>query len=172
MHVQTVCTRRSLILLPPPHVPGNEAIMSMHSYLSVVSLGRWKMLKCGNWGSETEVLKAKYGSEKKSCLLVFSPFLIHGCVCGGLLAKWWPYPYNVGARFWDLGASVAITMHMTTSECGQTKTKTNGEWTNHAGQGLCSWCSRDSDTDGSFVIIFHRESSLMAQLVTKLLPRY
>ena len=118
--------------------------MSMHSYLSVVSLGRWKMLKCGNWGSETKVLKPKYGSEKKSCLLVFSAFLIHGCVCGGLLAKRWLYPYNVGARSWDLGASVAITMHMTTSECGQTQTKTNGEWTNHAGSMLLmfswQWC--------------------------------
>ena len=28
--------------------------------------------------------------------------------------------------------SVAITMHLTASKYGQTQTKTNGEWTNHA----------------------------------------
>ena len=50
-------------------------------------------------------------------------------------------------------ASIATTMHMTSSECGQTQTKTNGEWTNQ-------WCRLYAlDADASVVIISHRESS-------------
>ena len=39
--------------------------------------GKWKMLKCGNRSTEMEVRKRKYGSEKKSCLSVFSVLLTH-----------------------------------------------------------------------------------------------
>ena len=39
------------------------------------------------WSTETEVQKYKYGSEKKSRLLVSSALLTHYCVCWGLVAN-------------------------------------------------------------------------------------
>ena len=56
--------------------------------------------------------------------------------------------------------SVAITMHVTPSECSKTQTKTNNEVGNYAGSMLLSF--RDSDTDASMVMFPHREFSLIA----------
>ena len=43
--------------------------------------GKWKRLKCGNQSTEMEVQKLKYGSEKKSCLFMFSASLTYDRVC-------------------------------------------------------------------------------------------
>ena len=45
--------------------------------LEVNMWGKWKTLKCGNQTTETEVRKPKYGSEKKSRLLMSSALLTH-----------------------------------------------------------------------------------------------
>ena len=66
---------------------------------------------------------------------------------------------------------IAITIQGTASECGQTQTKTKGEWDNHA-DSICSELFCDSDADASVVIVPHRESSPMAQPVTKLLQKH
>ena len=58
-------------------------------------------------------------------------------------------------------------MQVTASECGQTQTKTNGEW-----WVLYSWLFRDSDADVRVVIVPHQESLPMAQPVTKPLQRH
>ena len=45
----------------------------------LLNAGKWKTLKCGNRNTETEVRKPKYGSEKKSRLLMSSALLTHDC---------------------------------------------------------------------------------------------
>jgi len=63
-----------------------------------------------------EVQKPKYGSEKKSHPSVSSALLTDNCVCWGLVAKGW---FNLRAGSWAwTAASVAITKHVTASECG------------------------------------------------------
>ena len=70
--------------------------------------------------------------------------------------KGWLYPCDVRAKSWDLGlqrASLPQCIWLPVSACGQTQTKTNGEWTNQ-------WCRLYAlDADASVVIISHRESS-------------
>ena len=74
------------------------------------------MLKCRNRSKETEVRKTKYGSEKRSCLLVFSALLTHEYVCWGLVDKTWLYPCNERARSEALGLHWGLLsqiMHVT-----------------------------------------------------------
>ena len=98
-------------------------------------LGKWKMQMCRNQSTEMEVCKP--GSEKKSWLTVFSTLLTQNCVlrpCSQrvtltLRCKSWILE-------WRTAVSIAITINVTSSECGQIQTKTNGEWANHAGSML------------------------------------
>ena len=67
--------------------PGTNQVMYqtnqvVHQTNQVVR-GKWKMLKCGNRSTETEVRKPKCGSEKKSRLSVSSALLTHDCALVG-----------------------------------------------------------------------------------------
>ena len=106
-----------------------------HLKQSWYSPGKWKMLKCGNRRTETEVRKPKYESEKKNRSWVFSALLAHECVCWGLVTKRWLYPCDVRAGPWDLGVQRAS---LSTSQCDRPKLR----WLTVSGptmRALCSW---------------------------------
>ena len=113
----------------------NLCHLSLHSACHCIGIlistlaGKWKMLKCGNQSTETEVRKPKYGSEKKSRLSVFSAFLTNKCACWGLVDKRGLNLCDVRAGSSALGLRQAsLTQIVQCSACeSQTQTKANSE---------------------------------------------
>ena len=95
-----------------------------------------EMLECGNQSMEVR-RKAAY-----RCLV---PYWMQLCVLRPCSQK---MTLSLQCESQILGsktaANVAITMLVTESECGQTQTKTYGEWANHVGSMLLillwQWC--------------------------------
>jgi len=98
------------------------------------------------WSAKTGVRKQKYGIEKKK-LPISAQCLIDSRICVlRPCSQRTLYTFHCESRI--LGsrnaAKVAIMMHLTASECGQTQTKANCEWANHVGSVvlmfLWQWC--------------------------------
>ena len=105
--------------------------------------------KC--WNAETEVRKLSTEARRKAAYQCLVPYCnINPRLCLLRPCNWtdsilWCESQALGSR---IVACVAVTICMSASECGQTQTKTNGEWAHYAA--LCSWCSADSDTDAMY----------------------
>ena len=94
-----------------------------------------------------EVRKPKYGNgitevRRKAASWYLGPYSLTVWPCSQRVTlSLWYESRILGSR---TVASVTITIHVTVSECGQTQTKTNSEWANHAGSMLLmfswQWC--------------------------------
>ena len=87
--------------------------------------GKWKMLQCWDWSTETEVQ-----NWEESHLLVSSALLTHRCVFWDLLGKQWMSP---SARSWDLRLQQALLHGY--AWCHMARPNHN-EWANHVGSVL------------------------------------
>ena len=90
-----------------------------------------------------ELRKQNYRSEKESCLLMYSAQCWLMTVCWGLLGKGWLSPSVTRVKSYDLRQQ-RVSLSWCHSEVLRTNPRLTVCW--QTKQGLCFWCSGDSDT--------------------------